>query len=179
MLFCSCPMGDQTACAERRRQTIVPICSYEDKDKPNCLSLQNACKTNYICRSRLADFISNCQPETRSISGCLRENYADCLLSYSGLIGTVMTPNYVRSLGISLSPWCDCSSSGNSKPDCDKFAEFFTNNRCLRPKAGVKPNSGYNCMCVWVILRKKLWTVVPLNRWFSTTESAIFQEGQP
>lgn len=43
-----------------------------------------------------------------------------------------MTPNYVRSLGISLSPWCDCSSSGNSKTDCDKFAEFFTNNRCLR-----------------------------------------------
>ncbi|TWW81253.1 GDNF family receptor alpha-1b [Takifugu flavidus] len=132
MLFCSCPAGDQTACAERRRQTIVPICSYEDKDKPNCLSLQNACKTNYICRSRLADFISSCQPEVRSISGCLRESYADCLLSYSGLIGTVMTPNYVRSLGISLSPWCDCSSSGNSKPECQRFAELFTNNRCLR-----------------------------------------------
>ncbi|XP_068161507.1 GDNF family receptor alpha-1b [Antennarius striatus] len=132
MLFCSCPAGDQTACAERRRQTIVPICSYEDKDTPNCLSLQNACKTNYICRSRLADFLSNCQPETRSISGCLRENYADCLLSYSGLIGTVMTPNYVRSLDISLSPWCDCTSSGNSKPDCERFTEFFTNNRCLR-----------------------------------------------
>ncbi|KAM6896850.1 GDNF family receptor alpha-1b [Xenentodon cancila] len=132
MLFCSCPAGDQTACAERRRQTIVPVCSYEDKDKPNCLSLQNTCKTNYICRSRLADFISNCQPEVRSISGCLRENYADCLLSYSGLIGTVMTPNYVRYFGLSVSPWCDCSSSGNSKPDCDKFAKFFTNNRCLR-----------------------------------------------
>ncbi|XP_062234984.1 GDNF family receptor alpha-1b [Platichthys flesus] len=132
MLYCSCPAGDQTACAERRRQTIVPVCSYEDKDKPNCLSLQSSCKTNYICRSRLADFISNCQPEARSISGCLRENYADCLLSYSGLIGTVMTPNYVRSLGISLSPWCDCSSSGNGKPDCDKFSEVFTKNRCLR-----------------------------------------------
>uniref|UniRef100_A0A3Q3MB03 GDNF family receptor alpha-1 n=1 Tax=Mastacembelus armatus TaxID=205130 RepID=A0A3Q3MB03_9TELE len=132
MLFCSCPAGDQIACAERRRQTIVPACSYEDKDKPNCLSLQNTCKTNYICRSRLADFISNCQPEAHSISGCLRENYADCLLSYSGLIGTVITPNYVRSPGISLSPWCDCSSSGNSKPDCDRFSEYFTNNRCLR-----------------------------------------------
>uniref|UniRef100_A0A3Q4I240 GDNF family receptor alpha-1 n=1 Tax=Neolamprologus brichardi TaxID=32507 RepID=A0A3Q4I240_NEOBR len=132
MLFCACPTGDQTACAERRRQTIVPVCSYEDKDKTNCLSLQNTCKTNYICRSRLADFISNCQPEVHSISGCLRENYADCLLSYSGLIGTVMTPNYVRSFGISLSPWCDCSGSGNSKPDCDKVVELFTNNRCLR-----------------------------------------------
>ncbi|XP_028990539.1 GDNF family receptor alpha-1b [Betta splendens] len=132
MLFCSCPAGDQTACAERRRQTIVPVCSYEDKDKPNCLSLQNACKTNYICRSRLADFISNCQPEAHSMSGCLRENYAGCLLSYSGLIGTVMTPNYVRSHGISLSPWCDCGSSGNSRTDCEKFAELFANNRCLR-----------------------------------------------
>ncbi|XP_037134779.1 GDNF family receptor alpha-1b [Syngnathus acus] len=132
MLFCSCPAGDQTACAERRRQTIVPACSYEDKDKANCLSLQNACKTNYICKSRLADFMSSCQSEARSISGCLRENYADCLLAYSGLIGTVITPNYERSLGISLSPWCDCSSSGNNKPECDKFVEFFTNNRCLR-----------------------------------------------
>ncbi|KAL6095006.1 gfra1 [Pungitius sinensis] len=132
MLFCSCPAGDQTACAERRRQTIVPVCSYEDKDKPNCLSLQNTCKTNYICRSRLADFISSCQPEAHSISGCLRESYADCLLSYSGLIGTVMTPNYVRSLGLGLSPWCDCGSSGNSKADCERFAEYFTANRCLR-----------------------------------------------
>lgn len=41
----------------------------------------------YRYRSRLADFISSCQPEARSISGCLRESYADCLLSYSGLIG--------------------------------------------------------------------------------------------
>ncbi|KAK3559446.1 hypothetical protein QTP86_013626, partial [Hemibagrus guttatus] len=131
MLFCSCPSGEHSACSERRRQTIVPACSYEDKDKPNCLSLQAACKTNYICRSRLADFFTNCQPEARSISGCLKESYADCLLAYSGLIGTVMTPNYLRS-SISVSPWCDCTSSGNGKPECDKFSEFFTNNRCLR-----------------------------------------------
>ncbi|XP_007259241.2 GDNF family receptor alpha-1b [Astyanax mexicanus] len=132
MLFCSCPSSDQSACSERRRQTIVPACSYEDKDKPNCLNLQESCKTNYICRSRLADFFTNCQPEARSISGCLKESYADCLLAYSGLIGTVMTPNYLRSPSISVSPWCDCSSSGNGKPECDKFSEFFTNNRCLR-----------------------------------------------
>ncbi|RXN09699.1 GDNF family receptor alpha-1-like protein [Labeo rohita] len=132
MLFCSCPSGDHTACSERRRQTIVPACSYEDKEKPNCLSLQASCKTNYICRSRLADFLTNCQPEVRSISGCLKENYADCLLAYSGLIGTVMTPNYLRAPGISVSPWCDCSNSGNGKAECDKFTEFFTNNRCLR-----------------------------------------------
>ncbi|XP_061600720.1 GDNF family receptor alpha-1a isoform X2 [Cololabis saira] len=132
MLFCSCPISDQTACSERRRQTIVPVCSYEEKQKPNCLALQDTCKTNYICRSRLADFFVNCQPEPRSLSGCLKENYADCLLSYSGLIGTVMTPNYLRSPKISVSPYCDCSNSGNNKDECDKFTEFFTENTCLR-----------------------------------------------
>lgn len=50
MLYCSCPPGDQSACSERRRQTIVPACSYEDKEKPNCLALQVSCKSNYICR---------------------------------------------------------------------------------------------------------------------------------
>ncbi|XP_034537646.1 GDNF family receptor alpha-1a isoform X3 [Notolabrus celidotus] len=132
MLFCSCPLSDQTACSERRRQTIVPVCSYEEKQKPNCLELQASCKTNYICRSRLADFFVNCQSEPRSLSGCLKENYADCLLSYSGLIGTVMTPNYLRSPKISVSPYCDCSNSGNNKDECDKFTEFFTENTCLR-----------------------------------------------
>ncbi|KAM4607121.1 GDNF family receptor alpha-1a isoform 2-T2 [Polymixia lowei] len=132
MLFCSCPPSDQSACSERRRQTIVPVCSYEEKQKPNCLELQASCKTNYICRSRLADFFANCQPEARSLSGCLKENYADCLLAYSGLIGTVMTPNYLRSPKISVSPYCDCSSSGNNKEECDKFTEFFTDNTCLR-----------------------------------------------
>uniref|UniRef100_A0A8C5E858 GDNF family receptor alpha n=1 Tax=Gouania willdenowi TaxID=441366 RepID=A0A8C5E858_GOUWI len=132
MLFCSCPISDQTACSERRRQTIVPVCSYEERQKPNCLELQGLCKTNYICRSRLADFFVNCQPEPRSLSGCLKENYADCLLSYSGLIGTVMTPNYLRQPRISVSPYCDCSNSGNNKDECDKFTEFFTENTCLR-----------------------------------------------
>ncbi|XP_028844781.1 GDNF family receptor alpha-1a [Denticeps clupeoides] len=132
MLFCSCPAGDQAACSERRRQTIVPVCSYEDKEKPNCLALQASCKTNYICRSRLADFLTNCQPEPRSLSGCLKESYADCLLAYSGLIGTVMTPNYLRTSHISVSPYCDCSNSGNSKEECDRFSELFTDNACLR-----------------------------------------------
>lgn len=47
MLFCSCR---DIACTERRRQTIVPVCSYEEREKPNCLNLQDSCKTNYICR---------------------------------------------------------------------------------------------------------------------------------
>ncbi|KAI4589089.1 hypothetical protein MJG53_003497 [Ovis ammon polii x Ovis aries] len=47
MLFCSCQ--DQ-ACAERRRQTILPSCSYEDKEKPNCLELRSLCRTDHLCR---------------------------------------------------------------------------------------------------------------------------------
>ncbi|XP_072883933.1 GDNF family receptor alpha-1b [Hemitrygon akajei] len=129
MLFCSCR---DTACTERRRQTIVPICSYQDKEKPNCLSLATMCKTNYICRSRLADFITNCQPEPRSASGCLRQNYAACLLAYSGLIGTVITPNYIDSTGISVSPWCTCNGSGNQKDECEEFQNFFKDNRCFK-----------------------------------------------
>lgn len=47
MLFCSCQ--DQ-ACAERRRQTILPSCSYEDKEKPNCLELRTLCRMDHLCR---------------------------------------------------------------------------------------------------------------------------------
>ncbi|NWZ11851.1 GFRA1 protein, partial [Agelaius phoeniceus] len=129
MLFCSCR---DVACTERRRQTIVPVCSYEDREKPNCLNLQESCKKNYICRSRLADFFTNCQPESRSVSGCLKENYADCLLAYSGLIGTVMTPNYIDSSSLSVAPWCDCSNSGNDEEECKKFLNFFQDNTCLK-----------------------------------------------
>ncbi|XP_011357616.1 GDNF family receptor alpha-1 [Pteropus vampyrus] len=128
MLFCSCR---DIACTERRRQTIVPVCSYEEREKPNCLNLQDSCKTNYICRSRLADFFTNCQPESRSVSSCLKENYADCLLAYSGLIGTVMTPNYIDSSSLSVAPWCDCSNSGNDLEECLKFLNFFKDNTCL------------------------------------------------
>ncbi|XP_072479613.1 GDNF family receptor alpha-1 isoform X5 [Notamacropus eugenii] len=129
MLFCSC---QDIACTERRRQTIVPLCSYEEKEKPNCLNLQDSCKTNYICRSRLADFFTNCQPESRSVSSCLKENYADCLLAYSGLIGTVMTPNYIDSNSLSVAPWCDCNNSGNDLEECLKFLNFFKDNVCLK-----------------------------------------------
>lgn len=47
LLFCPCT---DTACAERRRQTIVPACSYEDKDKPNCLAQLRVCRADYVCR---------------------------------------------------------------------------------------------------------------------------------
>lgn len=43
-----------------------------------------------------------------------------------------MTPNYLRSPKISVSPYCDCNNSGNNKDECDKFTEIFTENACLR-----------------------------------------------
>lgn len=58
-----------------------------------CLEAQDILKHpppfSSSCRSRLADFFTNCQPESRSVSSCLKENYADCLLAYSGLIGKI------------------------------------------------------------------------------------------
>ncbi|KAG9462690.1 hypothetical protein GDO78_023307, partial [Eleutherodactylus coqui] len=83
-------------------------------------------------RSRLAHFLTDCQPDLRSVSGCLKENYAECLLAYSGLIGTGITPNYIESTSLSVSPWCDCSNSGNYIDDCLKFLNFFKDNVCLR-----------------------------------------------
>ncbi|XP_063053974.1 GDNF family receptor alpha-2-like [Engraulis encrasicolus] len=48
LLFCSCA---DPLCAERRRKTIVPSCSYEERDaKPNCLSLQGYCLRDELCR---------------------------------------------------------------------------------------------------------------------------------
>lgn len=54
LLFCPCT---DTLCGERRRKTIVPSCSYEENQrgeeravKPNCLSLQNYCSRDELCR---------------------------------------------------------------------------------------------------------------------------------
>lgn len=47
LLFCPCT---DTACAERRRQTIVPSCSYESVEKPSCITQMRICKADYVCR---------------------------------------------------------------------------------------------------------------------------------
>ncbi|XP_039625509.1 GDNF family receptor alpha-2 [Polypterus senegalus] len=131
LLFCSC--RDQ-ACAERRRQTIVPGCSYEEKSKPNCLDLRSLCRGDHVCRSRLADFHMNCQTTFHSITSCPNDNYQACLASYTGLIGFDMTPNYVDSshTNIVVAPWCSCKGSGNREEECEKFLRDFTENTCLR-----------------------------------------------
>lgn len=71
--------------------------------------------------------------------------------------GTVMTPNYLRSPKISVSPYCDCSNSGNNKDECDKFTEFFTENTCLRkspptPTPPPPPNQAAFWPAVWQIV---------------------------
>uniref|UniRef100_UPI00398E5DB0 GDNF family receptor alpha-4-like isoform X2 n=1 Tax=Pristiophorus japonicus TaxID=55135 RepID=UPI00398E5DB0 len=129
ILFCPC---EDKACAERRRQTIVPTCSFEEPDKQNCLSLQITCKADVICKSRLADFQTNCQPSKKSASYCFRENYNACLQSYTGLIGTVLTPNYVSNSSSDISIWCTCANSGNQREECENLLNLFTSNSCLR-----------------------------------------------
>ncbi|XP_010877704.2 GDNF family receptor alpha-4a isoform X2 [Esox lucius] len=129
LLFCPCT---DTACAERRRQTIVPTCSYEDKDKPNCLAALRTCRTDYICRSRWAQFQYDCQPSDHSASGCKQDNQAACLLAYTGLMGSTITPNYLDNSTSNVGPWCSCSASGNHREQCHDFLEYFHDNVCLR-----------------------------------------------
>ncbi|XP_066495509.1 GDNF family receptor alpha-2 [Tiliqua scincoides] len=131
LLFCSCK--DQ-ACAERRRQTIVPDCSYEDKEKANCLELRSQCRSDPLCRSRLADFHTNCQASFQSPTGCPGDNYQACLGSYTGLMGFDVMPNYVDSsaTNLTVSPSCSCRGSGNLEEECQRFLRDFTGNPCLR-----------------------------------------------
>ncbi|KAI1900821.1 hypothetical protein AGOR_G00053810 [Albula goreensis] len=131
LLFCSCR---DKACAERRRQTIVPSCAYEEKVKPNCLELRKTCRIDPYCRSRLADFHTNCQMTPHSITSCPNDNYQACLASYAGLIGSDITPNYVDAsfTNFTISPWCTCKGSGNLEEDCEKFLRDFRENTCLR-----------------------------------------------
>ncbi|XP_064882049.1 GDNF family receptor alpha-4-like [Oncorhynchus nerka] len=129
LLFCPCT---DTACTERRRQTIVPACSYEDKDQPNCLAALRLCKADYVCRSRWAQFQYDCQPSEHFASGCKQDNYAACLLSYTGLMGSTITPNYLDNSTSNVGPWCSCSASGNHREQCDGFLEYFHDNVCLK-----------------------------------------------
>uniref|UniRef100_A0A8C6S893 GDNF family receptor alpha 4b n=1 Tax=Neogobius melanostomus TaxID=47308 RepID=A0A8C6S893_9GOBI len=130
LLFCPCT---DTACAERRRQTIVPSCSYESPEKPNCLTQMRICKADYVCRSRLAQFQYDCAPSETSSTGCMQDNYGACLLAYTGLIGKCYNnPNYVDNSTSSVAPWCTCTNSGSQKDECDDFLGYFADNICLR-----------------------------------------------
>ncbi|XP_030595405.1 GDNF family receptor alpha-4-like isoform X2 [Archocentrus centrarchus] len=131
VLFCPCT---NTLCGERRRKTIVPSCSYQDMDglPPNCLHQQSFCRREDLCRSRLADFLNNCQPSHLTASGCLKDSAGLCLRAYAGLIGTIMTPNYISNSSADVSLWCNCDGSGNQWQECLKLQRLFTHNPCLR-----------------------------------------------
>ncbi|KAF3693517.1 GDNF family receptor alpha-1 [Channa argus] len=131
VLFCPCT---NTLCGERRRKTIVPSCSYEDTEglQPNCLHLQSFCRRDDLCRSRLADFLNNCQPSPLTTSSCLKDSAGLCLRAYAGLIGTIMTPNYISNSSADVALWCNCEGSGNQWQDCLRLQRMFTQNTCLR-----------------------------------------------
>uniref|UniRef100_A0AAY4DKL3 GDNF/GAS1 domain-containing protein n=1 Tax=Denticeps clupeoides TaxID=299321 RepID=A0AAY4DKL3_9TELE len=112
LLFCPC---SDMACSERRRQTIVPSCSYEAGEKPGCLALTKTCRDDYVCRSRLRQFQYDCEADEGSASGCKQGSHAYCLLAYTGLIGGPVTPNYVDNSTSNVSPWCTCVTSGNQR----------------------------------------------------------------
>uniref|UniRef100_A0A8C6XJB7 GDNF family receptor alpha 4 n=1 Tax=Naja naja TaxID=35670 RepID=A0A8C6XJB7_NAJNA len=161
LLFCPCV---DTACAERRRQTIVPTCSYEGKEKPNCLTPLDACRGNYVCRyqadgqgpvlSWFEDGFSPSRPPlfeeaSRQKSGWKMENPArilgfpahwarvgDFLRSFSlASAGSTITPNYIDNSTANIAPWCTCNASGNRQEECERFLHLFTDNLCLRKYA--------------------------------------------
>lgn len=131
VLFCPCT---NALCGERRRKTIVPSCSYQEMDaaQPHCLHQQSLCRREDLCRSRLADFLQNCQPSPLMASGCLKDSAGLCLRAYAGLIGTALTPNYISNSSADVSLWCTCEGSGNQWQDCLRLQHMFTHNPCLR-----------------------------------------------
>ncbi|KAM4585650.1 GDNF family receptor alpha-4 [Fundulus diaphanus] len=129
LLFCPCT---DTACAERRRQTIVPSCSYETGEKSNCITQMKNCNEDYVCRSRLKQFQFDCEPSETSANGCQQKNYGACLLAYTGLIGSTITPNYVDNSSSNVAPWCSCSPSEGTRDECERFLGYFTDNSCLK-----------------------------------------------
>ncbi|KAM9375342.1 GDNF family receptor alpha-3 [Pholidichthys leucotaenia] len=141
ILFCPCT---NTLCGERRRKTIVPSCSYQDMEgiQPNCLHQQSFCRRDDLCRSRLADFLNNCQPSHQTASGCLKDSAGLCLRAYAGLIGTIMTPNYISNSSADVSLWCNCEGSGNQWQDCLRLQRLFTHNSCLRNSINMMGSPG-------------------------------------
>ncbi|KAF3701656.1 GDNF family receptor alpha-2 [Channa argus] len=87
-----------------------------------------------IIKSRLADFHMNCQMTPHTVTSCPHDNYHGCLMSYVGLIGSDVTPNYSDSSpsNITISLWCSCRGTGSQERQCDTFHRDFTHNTCLK-----------------------------------------------
>ncbi|KAI4803784.1 hypothetical protein CesoFtcFv8_017670 [Champsocephalus esox] len=95
-----------------------------DDDEARCLA-------DWQERSRWAQFQYDCQPSEQGASGCKQENYGACLLAYTGLIGSTITPNYLDNSTSNVGPWCSCAASGNHREQCSLFLTAFHDNICL------------------------------------------------
>ncbi|MED6288441.1 hypothetical protein CHARACLAT_026546 [Characodon lateralis] len=81
----------------------------------------------------------NCQITSHTATSCPYDNYIGCLMSYVGLIGSDVTPNYNDNspTNITISLWCTCRGTGHQEQDCDAFHRDFTHNTCLSKSAAV------------------------------------------
>ncbi|XP_078006578.1 GDNF family receptor alpha-3 isoform X2 [Phascolarctos cinereus] len=129
LLFCPCEDGDDV-CGARRRNNIAPSCASPAKDPPNCLMLWDTCLQDLLCRSRLADFQMYCC-RMDPVGTCVGIQPQRCLKAYMGLIGTVMTPNYISNLSADVALSCSCQGSGNQLEECMRIQESFSKNPCL------------------------------------------------
>ncbi|XP_074069065.1 GDNF family receptor alpha-3 isoform X3 [Macrotis lagotis] len=129
LLFCPCDDGDDV-CGARRLNTIAPSCASPNRDPPNCLMLWDTCLQDLVCRSRLADFQMHCS-HPDPLGSCVGIQLPRCLKAYMGLIGTVMTPNYISNLSADVAVNCSCRGSGNQLEECKQIQESFSRNPCL------------------------------------------------
>uniref|UniRef100_A0A8C6H508 Glial cell line derived neurotrophic factor family receptor alpha 4 n=1 Tax=Mus spicilegus TaxID=10103 RepID=A0A8C6H508_MUSSI len=130
LLFCGC---EGSACAERRRQTFAPACAFSGPGlvPPSCLEPLERCERSRLCRPRLLAFQASCAPAPGSRDRCPEEGGPRCLRVYAGLVGTVVTPNYLDNVSARVAPWCSCEASGNRREECEAFRKLFTRNPCL------------------------------------------------
>ncbi|XP_075061400.1 GDNF family receptor alpha-2-like [Mixophyes fleayi] len=129
--FLFCPCRQDSSCGERRRNNIVPNCSFEEKHKKNCLQLFDSCMNDNICKSRLLDYRKHCHLFDNKKGICPPEQHNRCILTYMGMIGTVMTPNFINNSSMDMSIWCTCEGSSNQQEKCNTILAMFTSNRCL------------------------------------------------
>ncbi|XP_069829005.1 GDNF family receptor alpha-3 isoform X2 [Dendropsophus ebraccatus] len=130
LLFCPC--DEDRYCGERRRQNIVPKCSFEEKEKKNCLELYDTCMSDNLCKSRLLDYQKQCLLLEKNKESCSPEQHDKCIKSYIRMIGTPVTPNFINNSSMDTSLWCTCEGSANKEEQCNAFLEMFTSNRCLQ-----------------------------------------------
>ncbi|XP_031229120.1 GDNF family receptor alpha-4 [Mastomys coucha] len=130
LLFCGC---EGPACAERRRQTFAPACAFSGPGPvlPSCLKPLDRCERSRLCRPRLLAFQASCAPVPGSRARCSEDGGLRCLRAYAGLVGTVVTPNYLDNVSARVAPWCGCEASGNRREECEAFRKLFTGNPCL------------------------------------------------